>query len=250
MTSNLKELPWFEEVWATDLRNAVRVLVRDYAEAVELVERISKPIQRVTYHDKLGRDHSVCVVKSLLREAVAEHIQAVLRNTALVRIRAFSAARPTAAELQLPVKATAPPNVIGNAIAGRHKFVERQKVIASLLNEAAIDIRSLLEATGVNGKPGQRLFKAIITAIRRILPFAWAGFVITQFAALSDAPQWQLFAFAALVTVAYHVFAWMTLPFHDAADRQFILFEGYRAMIGDASDGIPSIRPEVSRHEK
>jgi hypothetical protein len=40
------------------------------------------------------------------------------------------------------------------------------------------------------------------------------------------------------------------LPFHDAADRQFILFEGYRAMIGDASDGIPSIRPEVSRHEE
>ena len=71
MTSNLKELPWFEEVWATDLRNAVRVLVRDYAEAVELVERISKPIQRVTYHDKLGRDHSVWVVKSLLIREVS-----------------------------------------------------------------------------------------------------------------------------------------------------------------------------------
>jgi len=241
MTSNLRDLPWFQEAWATNLRDAVRVLVRDYAETVELVEQISKPIQRVTYHDKLGGDRSVWVVKSLLREAVTHHIQAVLRNTALVRIRAFSAARPTAAELQLPVKATAPPNVIANAIAGRHKFVERQKVIASLLNEAAIDISLLLEATGVNGKPGQRLFKAIITAIRRVLPFAWAGVVITQFAALSNAPQWQLFAFAALVTVAYHVFAWMTLPFHDAADRQFILFEGYRARLGDVSDGIPSI---------
>jgi hypothetical protein len=224
MTSNLKDLAWFSEAWATNVRNAVRVLVRDYAEAVELVERLSKPIQRVTYHDKLEGDRSVWVVKSLLREAVANHIQAVLRCTALVRILAFCAARPTADELQLPVKITAPPNVIGNAIADRHKFIERQKVIASLLNEAATDIRSLLEATGANGKPGQRLFKAVITGIRRILPFAGAGFVISQFAALSDAPQWQLFAFAALVTIAYHVFAWLTLPFHDAADRQFILF--------------------------
>lgn len=175
------------------------------------------------------------------------HIQAVLRNVALVEIRAFSAARPTSEELRLRAKRTAAPEVIANATSRRAQFVERQSLVASLLNAAAADIRSLRELLGADGRPGQKLFRAIIGAVRRVLPFAWAGFVVTQFDALSGAPQWQLFAFAAVATAAYHGFAWLTLPFHDSAYRQFILFEGG---LGDASNGIPSIYPKVSRHEK
>jgi hypothetical protein len=187
MTSDLKDQPWFTEVWASKVRDAVRVLVRDYAEALEHVERMSKPVQRITYHAKLGGDRPLWVVKPLLREAVINHIQTVLRTAALVEIRAFSAARPTS-ELRLRAKRTAAPEVIANATARRAQFVERQSLVASLLNEAAADIRSLREVLGADGRPGQKLFRAIIGAVRRILPFAWAGFVVTQFGALSGAP--------------------------------------------------------------
>lgn len=242
----LEEQPWFSQEWAAKVHDAVRILVRAYIEACEAVEGLAKPIQLVRYGGVRG-GRSVWVAKALLREAVVHHIETVLRSTKVIGIRAYAAARPTSTELRLGVKKTAPPESIAEATARRDAFVKQQEAIATLLEQAVNDIKSLDEVIGAYGKPGQMAFKTIIKYIRHLLPFAWTGFVITQFSAMSGAPQWQLFVFAVISAAAYHFFAWLTLPFYYAADRQYVLFEGYT---GNASDGLAPMFPEVSRHEK
>jgi hypothetical protein len=243
--TKLIEEKWFTEEWATNVRDAVRALARSYAEAYAAVDRLPKLIQRVRYGG--FKRKSVWVVKSLLREAVANHVQGVLAATAAIRLRAFKSARPTADEVRLPVKRTAPEQVLQRALAGQGQFVARQQAVSKALEEAAGDIKALLEAIGSEIRSGEKAFKTIIKAVRRLLPLAWTGVVFTQLNSLSSMPQWQLVSFAVFVTAIYHGLAWLTLPFHDAADRQYVLFEGD---IGTASDGLAPMFPPVSRREK
>jgi len=241
---NLKEQSWFDDEWATSVRNSVRTLVRAYTEAYDAVESRSKPVQLVSYGGiRSGR--SVLVIKALLKEAISSHVHTILRGLTLIRIRAYAAARPTTNELRLGVKKTAAPNVVEAATARRDAFAAKQELIAKLLGEAAGDMQALEEALG-ESRTGQKALKAVVNGVRRVLPLAWTGYVVSQFSALHTAPQWQLFAFAALSIVAYHLLAWLTLPFYHAADRQYVLFEGYT---GGASDGLKPMFPEVSRHE-
>lgn len=245
--NKLHELKWFDEQRATEVRDATRELVRLYCEALEAVSALPRPFQRVKFYGVRSGQRPLLVVKSFLRDVVVDHIRTVLRHSALLHLRAFAAARPLPAEVRLGVKRTAEAELVARAEARRAEFLARQQKIAAPLREAAQDIHDLGELIGDEERPGQRALKAVLRLVRRGLPFLWAGWVLAQFDRWSDSPQLQLFFFFVGTAVIYHLTAWLTLPFHDAGERKYVLFEGYT---GKASDGLDPLHPEASRLEK
>ncbi|MDP1966874.1 MAG: hypothetical protein Q8K93_32295 [Reyranella sp.] len=209
------------ERWATDVQKATRALVLAYAQAWQSVEGLSARAQ-VVHPGGLWAGRPLLVVRLLLRESLVEHITTVLRATSVVRLRAFAAARQKVKRSEIAQPATSP------------------------LEQAEGDIRGLLELAEGGERSGQRALKTILSTIRRLLPFIWTGAVLAQFDRWSNAPQNQLVAFAFVVLAGYHVLAWLTLPFHDAAERKYLLLEGY---VGKPSDGLTPLAPPASRYE-
>jgi len=246
IVNKLRDLAWFDESWATEVRHAMRLLVCAYAEAYEAVDHLEKPVQFVRLSGLLpGR--RLLIIKPLLRDAVASHIEIVLCNTTQLMLRAYRAARPTFDDLRLGVSHHAPPERRAEAEQQRTAFVEKQERVASLLDEAVRDAKELRERIGNKGEGGTKTFKTIIGGIRHLLPIAWAGWVVIILADVlqSTSVQFALYAVGALVV--YHALALAGLPFHDAAERKHALFEVYLG--GPASDGLAPMFPEVSRFE-
>ena len=123
--NKLHELKWFDEQWATEVRDATRELVRLYCEALEAVSALPRPIQFIEFSGLRGGYRPLLVVKSFLREAVIDHIAIVLRHAALLRLRAFAVARPLPGEVRLGVKRTAEAEVVARAEARRTEFLAR-----------------------------------------------------------------------------------------------------------------------------
>jgi hypothetical protein len=242
----LEEHKWFNEKWASELRDAARALARHYASACEGVEALPKPFQRVALGGLRG-GRRLWVVKLLFREAVNDHIRSVISRVGLLHWRAYSAARPDREELRRRVKDTAAAEAVEADKARLAEFDARQRKISELLEEASRDFREMLELLKSDERIGQNALKSILRLIRRVLPFAWAGSVIATFGRWSNAPQIQLLIFFAGVTAIYHVLAWFTLLFHDAAERKWALFQGY---FGTPSDGLYPLEPVVSRLEE
>jgi hypothetical protein len=230
---------WFTEQWATEVRDAARKLVRLYAEAIETVDLLPRWIWRVRLSGLRGGMRPLIVVKPLLRDAVANHVRRVLTRTQLLQLRGFMAGRPLPETRRRGRrKAATPAAVIAKS---------RQEKIAILLEEAARDVKGLLEVVGEDEKVGRQAFAALVRAARRWLPVIWAGVVISQFDRLSGWPQFQPLAFFLLVTIAYHLAAALTLPLHDAAERKHVYMNGYLG--AKEPDGLNALVPPATRRE-
>lgn len=237
----------YDEKWAKDVRDAARRLVCIYASAIEAVISLRKPWQRVEFRELYSG--KMFVVKPLLRDALLHHIKVNLDQATLLAMRAYQAQRPTPEETRLWVsKKNTSPERVAEKEAERSAFLERQRNTSALLNEAQDDIKSLNEI--VRGQPSlaAKLFKAGISLLRRVAPFAVAGWVITRFDDLRAWPTWQVMGFALLILVAYHLVAWVSLPFFNAAYRKHLLLNGYGFM-GKPSDGLMPMFPDVKRLE-
>ncbi|HEY1936415.1 MAG TPA: hypothetical protein VGJ33_00595 [Candidatus Angelobacter sp.] len=245
--NKLREQTWFTEQWATEVRDATRDLVRLYYEALETVSAFPGFFLRVKLFGLRSGHRPLFVLKSFFREAAVEHIRTVLRQTDLLHLRAFAASRPLKLEMSLGVKKTAKAEVVAEAETRRSKFIEQQQRIATILQEAAQDVHGLAELLTNEERRGQRALKSVMRLLRRGLPFLWAGWVIAQFKHWSNAPQLQALLFFLGTALVYHLTALATLPFHDAGERAYILFEGF---MGKTSDGLAPLFPEASRLEK
>jgi hypothetical protein len=245
--NKLTEQTWFTEQWATEVRDTTRDLVRLYYDALETVSAFPGFFRRVKLYGLRSGYRPLFVLKSFFREAAVEHIRTILRHTELLHLRAFAASRPLKLEMSLGVKKTARAEVVAEAETRRSKFVEQQQRIATTLQEAAQDVHDLAELLTNEERPGQRALKGVMRALRRGLPFLWAGWVIAQFKHWSNAPHLQIFLFFLGATLVYHLTALATLLFHDAGERKYILFDGY---MGKASDGLAPLSPGASRLEK
>ena len=121
----------------------------------------------------------------------------------------------------------APPDAIAKAEAERDARLKEKAVIGSLLDEALDDIASLNAILSRQPLFAARLFRVALNLVRRIAPLALAGWVIAQFKHLRGRPTWQELGFAILVLIAYHLIAWISLPFFNAAYRKFLYLNGY-----------------------
>jgi len=121
----------------------------------------------------------------------------------------------------------APPDAIAKAEAERDARLKEKAAIGSLLDEALDDIASLNAILSRQPLFAARLFRVALNLVRRIAPLALAGWVIAQFKHLRGRPTWQELGFAILVLIAYHLIAWISLPFFNAAYRKFLYLNGY-----------------------
>ncbi len=236
----------YDEKWAKDVRDATRWLVCIYARAFEAVLTLRKPWQRVVLGGIYGK-RKFFVVKPLLRDALLHHLKVNLDQATLLALRAYQAQRPTPDETRLRVnKKNASSERIAEAEAERNEFLERQQKSAALLDEALNDIKSLSEIVREQPSLAAKFFKTGISLLRRVAPIAVVGWVVTQFDELRAWPTWQVMGFAILILVAYHLVAWISLPFFDAAYRKHILLNGY---MGKPSDGLMPMFPNAARLE-
>lgn len=236
----------YDEKWARDVRDATRWLVCIYARAFEAVLALRKPWQRVVLGGMYG-GRKLLIVKPLLRDALLYHIKVNFNHATLLTLRAYQAQRPTPSETRLGVnKKNASLERIAEAEAQRNAFLERQQNTSALLNEALDDIKSLNEI--VCGQPSlaAKLFKTGINLLRRVAPLAVIGWVIARFDELRAWPTWQVMGFAIIILVAYHLVAWVSLPFFNAAYRKHVLLNGY---MGKPSDGLMPMFPDAARLE-
>jgi len=244
--NKLRELDWFNESWATEVRNTMRYLVCSYADAYEAVDRLQKPIQLVRLSGlSIGR--RLLVIKPLLRDAIASHVDIVLSNITTLLLRGYRAARPTLNDLPPGVSRNAEPERRAEAEAKRAAFIQQQERIAGLLEEAVRDAKELRERIGTKGEGGTKTFKIIIRGVRRILPIAWAAWAAALISSASQTGGLQFGLYIVGVIIVYHALALLGLPFHDAAERKHALFEGI--IEKPASDGLTPMFPEVSRFE-
>lgn len=241
---HLLEFSWFSEEKAREIRDSSRRLVRAYAEACDAVEGLKKPWQWV--HTKLGIPRPLFVVKAYFKDAVVRHIQITLKRLTLLRLRSYVAERPTADEMRLGIKKTAPPEQVATAEARRSAFLDQREKISGLLKEAWGDIEELDKALSEHKESTSWSINVVVKTVRRLLPVGFAAWFVAQFARLHGMPNWQLALYVGLALLAYHAFAWLALPFHDAGYRKYLLFEGY---IGTPTDGLKPMEPCVSELE-
>ena len=241
----LEELDWFNLKWATSVRDATRRLVCAYAEAYDDIERLSPAVRLVTFTG-LHRP-ALIVFKPLFRDAAAKHIDAMLRQTSLLAIRAFRASRPTHDDLRFNHAKHPSEEEKKLATEKLLEFKARQQAIAALLEEANADVSELRERIANEGKGAAGLFKKIAGIIRRFLPVVWAWWAAILIDRVTPGSQLQMWGIAGAMTLVYHLLGLAGLPFHDAAERKHVYFEGF---MGQASDGLNPVAPEMSRLEK
>ena len=237
-----------DQVWAKEVRDAARYLVNIYAQAGEGVLLLKKPWQFVT----IGGIYSIknmFVMKPLLREAVLRHIRTNLDAVTPLALRAYRVRHllPKVTSMGLNMK-VATPDAIAKAEAERDARLKEKAVIGSLLDEALDDIASLNAILSRQPLFAARLFRVALNLVRRIAPLALAGWVIAQFKHLRGRPTWQELGFAILVLIAYHLIAWISLPFFNAAYRKFLYLNGYGFM-GKPTDGLSPLEPSAKRLE-
>lgn len=121
----LREQKWFDEAWAAEVQKRMRYLVCAYVEVCEKVERLPAAVQLVSLGG-LGIRRPLILIKSLLRDAVATHVDTVLRHMTLLMLRAYRAARPYHEEAWLGVTKHASPESRASAEAKRADFLEKQ----------------------------------------------------------------------------------------------------------------------------
>lgn len=243
--NDLPNAPWFQESWAEKVRNAARCLVRAYAESYEAVQTLRQPIQSVM-PGGLWTGRRLWVAKPLLRDAVVKHIQVNLERMTSLHLRAYIAKRPTPDEIRLRVKLTAGEEHVARAKAELQTYLDKQHRMAALLGEAEEDVHELSKLVSEHKDFASRAIRTVVSLVRRLLPIGFAGWVIAEFAHFQGMPVWPEIAFSLMMLFGYHVFAWLTLPFHDAGYRKYIYFEGY---MGRATDGLDPRFPPVSRLE-
>lgn len=238
----------YDDKWSTDIRDATRRLVCIYARALEEVLALKKPWQRVAF-GKLNAQLNIFVIKPLLRDALIQHIQVNLNSATLLTLEAYRAQRPTPEETRLRVnRKNASTEQIEKAEQERRVFLEKQRTASALLSEATDDIKSLKELLSGQPSLAAKLFKTGITLLRRVAPLAVVGWVIARFDHLRAWPTWQAIGFAVLVLAAYHIVAWASLPFFNAAYRKHLLLNGY-GLMGKPSDGLMPMFPDAERLE-
>jgi hypothetical protein len=236
----------YDEKWAEEVRNGTRELVCSYARALEGVLMLKRPYQWVGLGGLSGHKNYL-IFKPLLRDALLHRVRLNLDHADLLALRAYQAQRPRPKETRLGVRQGADPDIVATAEVKRRAFLESREKMASFLNEARDDIKSLSEIASTYKPLSGKIFKTAVSLVRRIAPIAVAGWVVTQFDKLRTWPTWQAILFALLILVAYHFVAWISLPFFNAAFREYVYLDGY---MGKSTDGLDPLFPPVKRVEE